>query len=184
MSLITRRSSFSVQLKGLAIKNFYYSLEINLENEHVRAQLDKQLKGLINADTMDFSVNSRFFGTSQACFAALNEDLNAKVDMLKVKESKDTVTSINETNPIYTNPPEALAEFKKDNPNFDHYLETWGDKELMRLTFTTEEFDEEQPPIISDDSALMFRYVMHELEDDLLVPDGKTLVENASSLIH
>jgi hypothetical protein len=133
---------------------------------------------------MDFSVCSRFFGTSQACFSALNEDLNSKVDMLKVKDSKDAVTSINETNPVYSNTPEALAEFKKENPGFDSYLETWGDKELMRLTFTTEEFDEEQPPIISDDSALMFRYIMHEYEDDMKVPDGKTLIENASSMIH
>lgn len=166
------------------MKNFYYTLEINLENEHVRAQLDKQLKGFINRDVIDFSVSSRIFGTSQACFTALNDDLNVKTDMLKVKDSKDTVTSINETNPIYSNEPDALAEFKKDNPEFDLYLETWGDKELMRLTFTTEEFDESQPPIISDDSALMFRYVMHEYEDEMVIPEGTTMIENASSLLH
>ena len=172
------------QLDGGTIKNYYYSLELNLENEHVRTQLDQQLSGLINRDTMDFSVNSRFFGSAQACFSALHDDMNVKVDMLKIKDSKDTVTSINETNPVYSNPPEQLEEFKKSNPEFDFYLETWGDKELMRLTFTTEEFDEDQPPIISDDSALMFRYVMHELDDDMNVPDGKTVIENASSMIH
>lgn len=54
----------------------------------------------------------------------------------------------------------------------------------MRLTFTFEEFDEEQPPIISDDKALMFRYVMHEMEDDIHVPAGSFLIDGASSLIH
>lgn len=166
------------------IRNYYYTLEINLENDHVRTQLDKRFEGFINRDTTDFSVNSRIFNTHQACFTALSEDLNVKVDMLKVKDSNDIVTSINETNPIYSNTPEALAEFKKDNPDFDLYLETWGDKELMRLTFTTEEFDEEQPPIISDDKAMMFQYVIHEYEDDMNVPDGKIVMENASSMLH
>lgn len=166
------------------MKNFYFTLEINLDNEHVRHQLDKQLKGLIGQDTMDFSVNSRFFSTSQACVDALQEDLTVKLDLLNVKKSKNPVVSINETNPVYINTPEDIAEFKKENPEFDLYLETWGDKELMRITFTAEEFEEDALPFIGDDSALMFRYSVREVEDDMNAPDGSLIIENLSSLTH
>jgi hypothetical protein len=129
-------------------------------------------------------VNSRFFNDSAACLNALHEDLTKKVDVLKVSKSKDAVTSINETNPIYSNSPEDLEKFKEENPEFDEYLESWGRNELVRITYTTEEFDEEQPPIINDESAMMFRYTIHELEDDIPVPDDKIFIDVASSTVH
>lgn len=141
---------------------------------------------MLPPDASELAINSRFFTDSQSCFDALNADLSEKVELLEIKKIKTgTVTSINETNPIYTNTPEALEEFKKEHPEFDEYLETWNPHELMRLTYTTEEFDdEERVPILDDEKALMFRYVLHELEDDLLVPEGKLYIENASSLVH
>lgn len=146
----------------------------------------KQINGLLTPNAAEFIVSSRFFANSEACFKALNEDLNDKVRVLKIKDVTETVTSLSETNPIHTNTKEALEAFKKEHPDFDQYLETWNPNELVRLTFTTEEFDEDSDtaPIISDDRALLFRYVMHELDDDLLVPKGKLYIENASSMLH
>lgn len=132
------------------------------------------------------SVNSRFFTDTHACFSALHDDMNLKARMLNVAELPTPVTSVNETNPRYTNPPELIEEFKEKHPEFTAYLETWGQDELMRLTFTTEEFDadDETPPMFEDDKALMFRYVMHQLDDDLDVPDGKYVFENVSTMLH
>lgn len=130
------------------------------------------------------SVNSRFFTDTQACFSALHEDMNLKAKILNVASMSVPVTSVNETNPRYTNSPELIEEFKQEHPEFLAYLETWGQDELMRLTFTTEEFESEEPPMFTDDKALMFRYVMHQLDDDLNVPDGKYVFDNVSTMLH
>lgn len=159
-------------------------MELNLENEHVKARLAKKLKGFVTPDALDFSVNSRFFSDSQSCFHALHDDMNLKAGLLEVTESPVPVISINETNPLYTNPPELIDEYKEKQPGFDAYLSTWGENELMRLTFTTEEFEEGTPPLFADDKALMFRYVMHELDDDLQVPDGKFVFDSVSTMLH
>jgi hypothetical protein len=169
--------------------NYYYSLELNLDNDHVKTKLLKQLGGLIPPNVTEFSLNSRFFLDSQACFDALNDDLESKIDLLDIRHASKlgtNVIAINETNPIYMNSPEDIAEHKKTNPGFNEYLETWGENELVRLTYTTETVDEnvEEPPLLDDEKALLFRYTMHELEDDLKVPEGKTFIENSSSALN
>lgn len=170
----------------MIIKNYYFSLELNLENEHVKKQLEEKLTGLITADALDVSVNSRFFTDTHACFSALHDDMNLKAKILNVAELPIPVTSVNETNPLFTNSPELIEEFKKKHPEFSAYLASWGQDELMRLTFTTEEFepDDDALPLFTDEKALMFRYVMHQLDDDLAVPDGKYVFENISTMLH
>lgn len=168
------------------MKNFYYCLELNLENDYIKTKLNEKLGGLLTIDSSELAVNSRFFGDTDSCFEALDRDLNSKVELLGVKQLKTgtgTLTSINETNPIHSNTPEAIEEYKKENPDYDEYLETWDDNEMMRLTFTTEEFDEERPPVITDEKAMLFRYTMVALEDEMVIPEGKTFVLGAPAAV-
>lgn len=164
--------------------NFYYSLEINLDNEHVKEKLAPALKDLISSSTNNLVLRSRFFNTTTECFDVLHEDLNSKIEVLKIKEMQEVITSINETNPTYRAPPEKIDELMQNDPEFSEYSETWAEDELMRLTYTTEEFDEDELPFINDDKALMFRYVMHEFNDGLDAPEEKLVIENASSVLH
>lgn len=164
--------------------NFYYSVEINLDNEHVKEKLAPALKDLVSSSTNNIVLRSRFFNTTNECFDVLHQDLNSKIEVLKIKEMSEVITSINETNPTYRAPQEKIDELKQNDPDFDEYSETWGEDELMRLTYTTEEFDEDELPFISDDKALMFRYVMHEFDDDMAAPEEKLVMENASSVLH
>lgn len=138
----------------------------------------------MTSDTTEMVVNSRFYNDASSCLEAMNADLNTKYDFFEVTKVKEAVVSINEQNPLFTNPPEAIEEFKAEHPEFEEYLDTWGEQEVARITFTTEEFEEDEPPIITEDDALLFRYTMHVFEDDMEVPDGSNIIYTASSAIH
>lgn len=166
------------------MRNYYYSFEINLENPHIREHLKGTIVDIAGDDITELNVNSRLFNDSAACLEALHTDLNRKVELLKISKSKNAVTSINETNPMHSNSAEDLEKFKKENPEFTDYLDTWGDDEVVRMTYTTEEFDEEAPPIINDEHAMIFRYIIHEFEDYIEVPEGKMYIDINSSVVH
>ena len=166
------------------MRNYYYSFEINLENPHIREHLKGSITDLTGDDITELNVNSRLFNDAAACLEALHADLNKKVEVLKISKSKDAVTSINETNPAHSNSAEDLEKFVEEHPEYNEYLETWAEDEVVRLTYTTEEFDEETPPIINDEHAMIFRYIIHEFEDHIEVPEGKTFIDLQSSVLH
>ena len=165
------------------MKNYYYCLDINLQNETVMKYMhnDKLINNNLN-NTL--SIVSRYFTSREIASKSLEEDMFKKTELFHIGKLSLPVVALNESNPHYQNTIEDLNEARANNSQLDQYLDTWNEGEISRIICTTESFDEDSFPICEDESAIIFRYILREFEDDFEVPNGLMISSLVSTHIH
>ena len=167
------------------MKNYYYCLDLNLQNSTVKKYLQNNKSGKLScnndSNTM-MTIVSRYFTDRNCAVESLQNDMYEKTTLLKI--NKIFAIALNETNPHYTNPKEELEKARMENPELENYLDTWEEGEISRLTCTSESIEDDEFPICEDKAAIIFKYSLMEFEDDFKVPYGLLLTPFESTAIH